>query len=159
MFDATFVATLALLLFAALMVRLKVPRKLLAALDRHSKKIRDDLDEARKLRDEAQSLFAEAQRRAEDADKEAETIIAEAQSAAESIRSEAMERAQVLVERKENQVEQRIAQAEAQALAQMRERIALAAVSGAEEVLRDTIDAELAAPLLDEAIDKITEQL
>ena len=48
--DASFWATVALVLFFALIIYLKVPGMLTKALDDRSDKIRNDLEEARRLR-------------------------------------------------------------------------------------------------------------
>ena len=61
--DATGWATLwvfvCMLTFLGILVYLKVPAKLLEALDKRSEKIRSDLENARRLREEAQALLAE----------------------------------------------------------------------------------------------------
>ena len=74
-FDATFWATAALFLFFALIAYLKVPGMMTKALDDRSDKIRNDLEEARRLREEAQQLLAEYQRKRKEAEQEAEGII------------------------------------------------------------------------------------
>ena len=60
--DASFWALVALVLFFALIMYIKVPGFVTKALDDRSDKIRGDLEEARRLREEAQQLLAEMQR-------------------------------------------------------------------------------------------------
>ena len=57
--DASFWATVALGLFFALIAYMKVPGMITKGLDDRSDKIRNDLEEARRLREEAQQLLAE----------------------------------------------------------------------------------------------------
>ena len=66
--DATFWALIALILFLALIAYMKVPGMIAKSLDGRADKIRNELDEARRLREEAQQLLAEYQRKRKDAD-------------------------------------------------------------------------------------------
>ncbi|WP_457298303.1 F0F1 ATP synthase subunit B family protein, partial [Phyllobacterium sp. P5_D12] len=77
-FDATFYALVGLVIFLALMIYLKVPAVVNKSLDGRADKIRDELEEARRLREEAQSLLAEFQRKRKEAEKEAGEIVAAA---------------------------------------------------------------------------------
>ncbi|MDO9307278.1 MAG: ATP F0F1 synthase subunit B, partial [Mesorhizobium sp.] len=56
---ATVWATVALVIFLAIVVYLKVPGMIAGQLDKRADKIRSELEEARKLREEAQQLLAE----------------------------------------------------------------------------------------------------
>ena len=51
-------ATVALFIFLGLLLWLKVPATMAKSLDARADKIRNDLDEARKLREEAQQVLA-----------------------------------------------------------------------------------------------------
>ena len=68
-------ATVALVIFIGLLVWLKVPAAIAKSLDARADKIRNDLDEARKLREEAQQVLAEYQRKRKEAEEEAEKQI------------------------------------------------------------------------------------
>jgi len=59
--DATFWATVALVIFLCIVLYLKVPAMVTKALDDRAGNIRDELEEARRLREEAQGLLAEYQ--------------------------------------------------------------------------------------------------
>jgi F-type H+-transporting ATPase subunit b len=88
-------------------------------LDDRAAKIRMDLSEAEKLRDEAEKLLAEYQRRQREALKEAEGILAHAKDEAERIRREAAANIDAALKRRERQAMEKIAQAEAQAVAEV----------------------------------------
>ena len=91
--DATSLAsvwtTVALFIFLALLVYLKVPGMISKALDARAVKIRHDLDEARRLREEAQGLLAEFQQKRKEAEKEAADILAAAKREAELLVADA----------------------------------------------------------------------
>ncbi len=67
--DATFWAFIALLLFIALIVYLKVPGMIGRSLDERAENIKKELEEARTLREEAQQLLAEYHRKRKEAEK------------------------------------------------------------------------------------------
>lgn len=61
--DATFWAFAGLLIFLALMVYIKVPGMITKALDGRAEKVRNELEEARRLREEAQAVLADFRRK------------------------------------------------------------------------------------------------
>ncbi|HSG95246.1 MAG TPA: ATP F0F1 synthase subunit B, partial [Afifellaceae bacterium] len=94
--DATSWATLwvfiCMLIFLGILVYLKVPSMILAALDKRSEKIRADLDNARRLREEAQALLAEYQRKFAGAEEEAQAVIDQAGREADAMAEDARAR-------------------------------------------------------------------
>lgn len=139
-FDATFWALVALILFFALVVYLKVPAMVTKGLDDRADKIKSDLEEARKLREEAQHLLAEYQRKRKDAEAEASEIVAAAKREADALREEAERKTADYVTRRTAQAEQKIAQAESQAMAEVKST----AVDLAMEAARDVISSKVA---------------
>ena len=61
--DATFWALIALIIFMGIVFYMKVPGMIAGSLDTRAERIRNELDEARRLREEAQQLLAEYQRK------------------------------------------------------------------------------------------------
>ena len=57
--DATFWVAISFLIFIGLLIYLKVPQKVDNALNENIKKIKDDLDNAEKLKDDAKNLLSE----------------------------------------------------------------------------------------------------
>src|SRR5260221_14258291 len=108
--DAPFWALVALILFLALVLYLKVPRLIADMLDKRSAAIREDLDRAAQLRKDAEELLVEYQRKAKDAEKEAAAIIDQARREADALGAEAEARANEYVERRQRLAEQKIAE-------------------------------------------------
>lgn len=133
--DATFWALVALVLFLALMVYLKVPGVVTSSLDKRADTIRKELDDARRLREEAQTLLAEYQRKGREAEAEAEEIIDQAKREAEALASEASRRLDEYVASRTKIAEQKIAQAEMQALQEVKALSADVAIAAAEKIL------------------------
>jgi len=117
-------------------------------IDQRQARIKTELDEARRLREEAQALLAEYQRKHGEADREAEAIIASANVEAERLAAEGKARMEDFVTRRTKMAETKIAQAEAQALAEVRSAAADAAVAAAEKILSTATKGKIADDLL-----------
>ena len=135
--DNSFYATVALVIFVALTLYFGIPRIVGKMLDGQIKKIADDLAEAKKLREEAAALLVEYEQKRVAAEGEAAGIIAAAQEEATRLTAEAQASLSDLVARRTKAVEDKIAQAEAQALAEVRARSADVAIEAARLVLTD----------------------
>jgi len=146
---------LAFLLFLGLLAYLGVHRKLTDTLDQRQSRIKGELDEARRLREEAQTLLAEFERKGREAEGEAAAIIAGAKSEAERMATEAKTRMEDFVARRTKMAEAKIAQAEAQALADVRSAAADAAVAAAEKILAAAAKGKVAENLLAQGIEDV----
>ncbi|AXS39527.1 F0F1 ATP synthase subunit B [Breoghania sp. L-A4] len=153
--DATFFALVALILFFGVIVWAKVPGKITGALDSRADAIRDELDEARRLREEAQSLLADYQRKRQEAEGEAEAIIAEAKREAEILTAETNAALEEMIARRTKAAESKIAQAESQAIAEVRARAADVAVLAAEKILTAKVTDAAADKLIADGIAEI----
>jgi F-type H+-transporting ATPase subunit b len=158
-FDATFWSAVAFVILMIGFVYLGVHNKVTEALDHRATRIKAELDDARKLKEEAQKLVAEYRAKRESAVKEAEDIIANAKSEAERIAAEAKTRMEDFVARRTKMAESKIAQAEAQAVADVRAAAADAAVAAAAKVLSETVKGQTAETLLTQGIAEVRQKL
>ena len=129
------------------------------ALDQRAGKIREELDQARRLREEAQQTLASYQRRQRDALKEAEKIIEHAKTEAERLGAQAARDLEAAIERRQRLAEEKIAQAEAKALAEVRSAAVDVAVAAARRVLAEEAAGNRGAGLIDQAIDQLPQRL
>ncbi len=159
MFEAEFWVGVAFFVFVALLGYLGAHRMILASLDQRRDKIKSELDEARRLREEAEKLLAEYRRRQQDAESEAQIIIRNAQAEAERVAEEAHARLEELIARRTAIAQTKIAQAEAQALADVRAAAADAAVAAAEKILRQTAKGKVADDLIAKGIEDVKAKL
>jgi len=157
--DATFWATVALFIFLAAMVYIKIPGMITKNLDDRAGKIRSDLDEARKLREEAQELLAEFQLKRKEAEKEAEGIIAAAKREAEAMAVDAARKTEEFVERRTALAEQKIKQAEAQALTEVRSSAIDVAMMAAEQIISSKVSGKTASGLISQSIAEVKSKL
>ena len=157
--DATFWALVGLILFFALIVYLKVPRQIGGSLDQRADAIRSELEQARKLREEAEELLADYKRRAVEAGNEAAAIVDQARREAEALAVEAKQRMEDYVAGRTRLAEQKIAQAEQQAVQEVRALSADIAVAAAEKILAARVKGDAAAGLIETAIGEVKAKL
>jgi F-type H+-transporting ATPase subunit b len=153
--DATFWATVALFIFIGIIVYLKVPGMLSRSLDERAARIRNELDEARRLREEAQQLLADYQRKRKEAEREAGDIVEVARREAEGIVRDAKARTEEYVARRNTMAEQKIAQAERDAVNEVRSRAVEIAVAAAGRVIADKVDDKLEADLFRRSLEDV----
>ena len=151
-YEAEFWVAIAFVIFLLLLWRLGAHRSLLASLDARSRKVHDELAEARRLKSEAQTLLAQYQKKRREAEAEAAAIVAQAKTEAEEIADEAKARMEDFVARRTKMAATKIAQAEQQALADVRAAAAEAAVKASEKILGETVKGKTADDLIAAAI-------
>lgn len=132
---------------------------ILGGLDKRADEIRAKIEEAEKLREEAQVTLASYQRKQRDALQEAEQILAHAKEEAQRIRKVTLEDLERTLERREKSAMDKIAQAEANALAQVRNMAVDLAISAAGKVLTEKMTKEEAAKLIDDSIADLPNRL
>jgi F-type H+-transporting ATPase subunit b len=159
MFEAEFWVAVATILFVLVLGYMGVHTRLLEALDARRARIQAELDEARRLKDEAAKLVAHYQGKRQDAEAEADALIAGARAEAERYAAEAHAKMDEFVARRTKMAETKIAQAEAQALADVRAAAAEAAVSAAADVLRESAKGKVADDLITRGIADVKAKL
>lgn len=157
-FDAAFWATIALFVFLGGVVYLKLPAMITRTLDTRIKKIETDLAEAERLRAEAKALLDQYARKRAEADKEAEEIVLAAREDAFRLTGEASASLETLIARRTRAVEEKIAQAEAQAVAEVRARSADLAIEAARILLQQQMK-DKGPALVDQAIKDVGAKL
>jgi F-type H+-transporting ATPase subunit b len=154
-----FWVAVAFILFVAIVWRAGAFGAIASALDDRTARIRRELDDARKLREEAEALVAEYRQRRSEAENEATAIVSAARTEAEDLTAEAEKRMQEFVARRTKLAETKIAQAETQALADVRAAAADTAVRAAEQVLNETVKDKTADGLIANAIKDVKARL
>jgi F-type H+-transporting ATPase subunit b len=157
--EPEFWVAVAFVIFIGGLGYLGVHRMIAKSLDDRSDRIRAELDEARKLKDEAAQLLADYQRKRQEAESEAQEIIAGAKAEAERLATEAKTKIEEFVARRTKMAETKIAQAEAQATADVRSAAAEAAVAAAEKILTLEIKGKLAGELVAKGIEDVRKKL
>lgn len=134
-------------------------RGILGALDARSARIRQELDDAKRLHEEAKALVAKYQRQLHEGEELAAEIIERAE--ADSVRLEAKMREdfELTVKRRTQQAMDRIAQEEQRAMMEVRARAADLAVRTTRKLLTEQLGPQQAQRLIGSAIEDVSRKL
>ena len=157
--DATFWATVALVIFIALVLYLKVPGMLSKLLDERADRIRAELEDARKLREEAQQLLAGYQHKRKEAKKRAAEIVELAKREADLLAEETHKKTEEYVARRTALAEQKIGQAEREAVNEVRANAIDLAVEAVCQIFAGQFDAKTNANLFKGSIQEVKAKL
>ena len=157
--DNTFWALIGLIIFLAVVAYFKVPGMIAKALDARSAKIKADIEEARALKDEAKQQLAEYKRRRHEAEIEAREIVACAQREAEGLLAEARIKSEQYIARRSAMAETKIAQAENDAITEVRRSAVDIAVAAATRILAERSTGAESARFIEEAIGDVRKRL
>lgn len=150
---------IAFLVFVGILLYAGVHRALTGALDKRGARIAAELEEARKLKEEAQKLVAEFKRKQREAEAEAESIVTAAKAEAERLAAEAKAKMEDFVSRRTKMAEEKIAQAEKQAIDDVKAIAADAASRAAEGLLGAAAVGSVADRLITGAISEVKSKL
>ena len=153
MFEAEFWVAVAFVIFIGVLGYFRVHKLLLKSIDDRRERIKAEFDEARRLKAEAEALLATYRRKQQEAEHEAQAIVAGARTEAERLAAEAEAKIEEFVVRRTKMAENKIAQAEAQALADVRAAAAEVAVAAAKAILTRTVKDKVADNLLAKGIE------
>jgi F-type H+-transporting ATPase subunit b len=159
MFGAEFWVAVAFVLFIGVLAYFQVHKMIVKGIDDRRDLIKAELNEARRLKEEAQALLAQYREKQRATEQKAAAIIAGAQAEAERLAAEAKAKMEDFVARRTKMAEGKIAQAEAQALADVRSAAAEAAVAAAETILTRTVKGKVAEDLIAKGIDDVKRKL
>ena len=130
----------------------KAHKAIAGGLDRQIAAIREQLDEAKKLRAEAEALRAEYAERIAGAERDAEAMLVNARSEAAAIVNKAEADTAALIRRRERMAQDKIAAAERAAIDELRARAASASTAAAAMLIRERHDVEADRRLADRTI-------
>jgi F-type H+-transporting ATPase subunit b len=150
---------LGLLAVAAIFFYKRVPAFVASALDRRAQAIAKELESVKRLREEAETVLINYRERAESAGHEAATILNETRAETERFTAEARAQMQAQIERRARQAQERIAQAEANAMAEIRALAADTAVAAAQTLIAARLGEQKAASLITESITELPSKL
>jgi F-type H+-transporting ATPase subunit b len=150
--DPTFWVAVGTVLFVALIIYRKVPQMVAGMLDARAAGIKNELAEAKRLREEAEILMRDYLAKTKNADSEAAAIVAAAKVESERMVAEAREQLAQQIERRAKMAEEKIAQAEAQAVADVRAAATEAASAAAGQIIRAKMTEAKGDALIDASI-------
>lgn len=156
--DPEFWVAVACAIFIVLVWR-PARKSLLGSLDERAGRIRNELDEAQRLRTEAEQLLAEYQRKQREAAAEAEAVVVHAREEAERIAAQSARDLEAALARRQRLAEERIAQAEAKAVDEIRAAAVDVAIAAARDVIAAETDEARGGAFIDAAIAALPQRL
>jgi F-type H+-transporting ATPase subunit b len=129
------------------------------ALDDRAERIKGQIEESSRLVEEAQQLLASYERKLRDAADEAAVIVENARREADRLAERSAEELERSLKRREELVIERIAQAEAEAVAEVRGRCVDVAIEATRRLIADQVTGKRADRLIDQAIAEIPAKL
>ena len=157
--DSHFWVGAAFVVFLGILVMAGIHKFAWKALGDMGAKVQGQLDEAQALRSEAQALLTQVQAQKVASDKLAAEMLANAKDEAVRLQAEAQVKLAEQIERRGQMAERKIAQAEAQAEADVRGAAADLAARMAEQVLVARLAGATSDPLIDRAIGQMAGKL
>jgi F-type H+-transporting ATPase subunit b len=149
---------IAFVIFVALAMKFLVPM-IGKNLDERAHKIREQLEQASRLRAEAAELLASYQRQHEEKLNEAEAMIAQAQKDAAALRAQAEQDLKTALDRRRQQAEEKIARAETDAVADIRLHMIDIATQAARQIISTQLQAQKDDPAVAHALTAIAQQI
>lgn len=134
-------------------------RMFTGALDGHARKVRAELEEAKRLREEAQSLLAEHQRKLAAGETQAQSIIEHSRAEAERQVKRHHEDLDATVKRRREAAEARIGQEESRAIQDLRAHAARLAILTTERLLTEQLNDQQKQAMVDSALDEVGHKL
>ena len=158
-FEPEFWVAVSFFIFLGLVLYLGVHKKIAAALDARAATIAKELAEAKRLREEAEKVLADYKRKEGDATKEAQNIISLASKEAKALAEESRRSMKEHFERRMKLAEDKIARAQAEALREVRNAAADAAVIAAQSLIAKSLTPETADKLVKQGIEALKSRL
>ena len=138
--DATFWVTISFFIFLGILVYFKIPQKIKNLLDQNILTIRNQINEAEKLKEDAKNILIEHEKKISNSKKEVQNMIDKANEEAEKnvIRTN-QEFYRVMENRKKN-VEEKIKQLKNQATKDIKNASVKIALESVEKLIKNSLD-------------------
>lgn len=146
------------LIFVALAFK-KAKAAITGGLDARAARIRAQITEAETLRREAEAMLRDAEQRHKTALQEAQAMLATAKAEAERLKDQGAKDLVAMLERRKQGALDKIAQAEASALAEVRQYAVDVAIAATRQVLTNQVQGALADRMIDQAIAELPRRL
>ena len=157
-FDSTFWVAIAFVVFIIAVFK-PLRGAMTGALDDKIAQIRNEVEEAQRLREAAQSTLASYQLQQRDAAQEGEAMMEQAKAEAEAHRKGAEAALEAMLKRQEQSASEKIQQAEAAAVQEIRDRAVTVALAATVSLLEEKLSGASGDALIDDAIKTLPDRL
>ena len=157
--DATFWVAVSFFIFFGILIYLKIPQKINSSLTDQINEIKNELDEAEKLKIEAKTLLSDYENKIDKSKKETKEIINLAKKDSEKIILEKMKKFHQIMENKKKNAEQKIVQMKENALKDIRNISVKISMEAVEHLIKKSIDKNKLEKLYTKSLDQVKNSL
>ena len=138
--DATFWVGISFVIFVGIIFYLKLPQKIYQSLELSIKKIKEEIDNAEKLKDEAKNILSEYESKVSKSKEEIKKILLEAEKKAEDNIIKTNKEFHDIIENRKKVAEEKIKQMKFQAIKDVKNLSIDIAIKSAEKIIKNSID-------------------
>ena len=138
--DATFWVTISFLLFLGILIYFKIPQKIKEILETNIAKIKNQINEAEKLKEDAKNILTEHEKKISNSKNEVKEMIERANEEAEKNAIRISKDFQNLMENRKKNAQDRIAQLKNQAEKDIKNASIKIAIESVEKLIKNSLD-------------------
>ena len=138
--DATFWVTISFFIFLGILIYFKIPQKIKETLEQNILNIKNEINEAEKLKEDAKNILAEHEKKISNSKNEVKKMIDKASDEAEKNVIRVNKEFYNLIENKKKNVEQRIGQLKNQAEKDIKNASIKIALESVEKLIKNSLD-------------------
>ena len=138
--DATFWVMVSFFLFIGLLIYFQIPQKIRSSLDENISGIKNQIDEADKLKEDAKNILTEHEKKISNSKAEVELLINKANEEAEKNVIKTNQNFHNLMDNRKKNAEERIKQLKNQALKDIKNTSVKIAIESVEKLLKNSLD-------------------
>ena len=138
--DATFWVAVSFIIFVAILFYFKIPQKVQNILDETILKIKNQIEDAEKLKDEANNILSENEKKISSSKSEIKAMLDKANEDAEKNIIKTNKELHQTIENRKRSVEQKISQSKDQAMKDIKNASIKVAISSVERLLKNSLD-------------------
>ena len=139
-FDATFWVTISFLIFLGILVYFKIPQKVKEILEQNISNIKNQINEAEKLKEDAKNILAEHEKKISNSKKEVKELINNANEEAEKNVIKTNEEFHKFMENRKKNAEERIRQLKNQVEKDIKNASVKIAIESVEKLIKNSLD-------------------
>jgi len=153
--DATWVA-IGFILFILLLIYFKIPNQIIKILDDSPKKIKEELDEAKRIREAAKTILSEFQKKNTEAEQTAKNIIDNAKKLAKNYEKDAKDKFDQNVVRKKKLLDEKLNRLENDVINQIKDNITDIVLETVKNSVKgNNIKPKVSQEIIDQGIEQI----
>ena len=138
--DATFWVMVSFFIFIGLLIYFKIPQKIKTTLDENISNIKNQIDEADKLKEDAKNILTEHEKKISNSKTEVKLMVDKANEDAEKNVIKTNQDFHNLMENRKKNAEERIKQLKNQALKDIKNTSVKIAIKSVEKLLKNSLD-------------------